>query len=140
MTKWFWKKVVNYEKSCVLELGQKYVSLKSRNFHLYFEWQRMIAGILKLKNSKEVSCDKSSLDREFFFQNLYHDFWYVSLFLSSTIEGNFGHDVLHYQQKKTKSHFKLKVKIMLKYHHHICAVIYIMVLLQLHGHENRRTK
>ena len=56
----------NYEKNCVLELGQKYVSLKCRNFHLYFEWQRMIAGILKLKNSKEVSCDKSSLDREFF--------------------------------------------------------------------------
>jgi len=57
----------NYEKNCVLKLGQKYVSLKCRNFHLYFEWQRMIAGILKLKNSKEVSCDKSSLDREFFF-------------------------------------------------------------------------
>ena len=62
-------------------------------------------GRHKIRNSKEVSCDKSFLDREFF-QNLYHDFWCVLLQqLKETLVTSFASPQLH----------KLKVKIMSKF-------------------------
>ena len=62
-------------------------------------------GRHKIRNSKEVSCDKSFVDREFF-QNLYHDFWCVLLQqLKETLVTSFASPQLH----------KLKVKIMSKF-------------------------